>query len=146
MDSAPGQHYLPQVVHLLVLHVLANLVWIGSIASVGVVLAIAPEPKQAGVIAHGLYRRLSVPAFLISFTAALALLATNTELYLVKSHWMHAKLPIALGVIVLHHVLGARAKKLASGQRPAAGPVTTLTLALLVLAGAAALLGVAKPF
>jgi protoporphyrinogen IX oxidase len=146
MDSGARGHYLPSVVQLIVLHVLANLVWIGSIASVGVVLAIGPDPKQAGVIAYGLYRRLSVPAFLISFVAAVALLATNVELYLSKSHWMHAKLPIALGVIVLHHVIGARAKQLANARRTAVGPVSTMTLALLVLAAAAATLGVAKPF
>jgi protoporphyrinogen IX oxidase len=146
MDSACEGHYLAPVTHLLVVHVLANLVWIGSIASVGVVLAIAPEPQQAGSIALGLYRRLSVPAFLISFTAALAMLALSPELYLVKSHWMHAKLPIALGVIALHHMLGARAKRLASGRRTGAGPVASLTVALLVLAAAAGFLGVAKPF
>jgi putative membrane protein len=112
---------------------------------VGVVLASAPEPKSGALIALTVYRRLSVPAFAISFVAAMTLLATNVELYLSKSHWMHAKLPLALAVIVLHHVLGARAKQLCSGSRSAPGAVGMLTLALLVLAVGAAYLGVAKP-
>lgn len=130
---------------LLVLHVIGNLIWIGSIASVGVVLATSPDPKTGGQIAYGIYRRLSVPGFVLSFVAAVTLLALNTTLYFVQTHWMHVKLPVALGVIALHHVIGARAKRMADGSRPSAGPATVLTAVLVVLAVVAAYLGVTKP-
>jgi protoporphyrinogen IX oxidase len=58
---------------------------------------------------------------------------------------MHAKLPVALVVIALHHVIGARAKRLASGARTEAGPVGMLTAALLAAAAVAAFLGLARP-
>ncbi len=133
------------MIWLLVVHVIANLIWIGSILSVGVVLASSAEPKAAGQIALGIYRRLSVPSFVVSFAAALSLLMHDTDLYLVKTHWMHAKLPLALGVIALHHVIGARARALATGKRDSAGPALILTIVLGVLAAGAAYLGVAKP-
>lgn len=130
---------------LLLLHVIGNLIWIGSIASVGLVLATAPEPKLGGQIALAIYRRVSVPGFVLSFVAAVTLLALNTDLYLVKTHWMHAKLPLALGVIALHHVIGARAKRVADGRQSTPGPAGTLTVVLVVLAVVAAYLGLMKP-
>ena len=127
------------------LHVVGNLIWIGSIASVGVVLATTPEPKTGGLIAYGIYRRLSIPGFALSFVAAVTMLVLNTKLYFVQTHWMHAKLPLALGVIALHHVIGARAKRLAEGRTDTAGPAGTLTAVLLALALVSAYLGVSKP-
>lgn len=131
---------------LLVAHVIANLVWIGSIASVGLILTVAPDPKVGGQIALAVYRKLASPAFGISFLAAVALLVQNTQLYFVASKWMHGKLVLALAVIALHHVIGARAKHLAEGKKTTPGPAGTLTLALLALAAVAAYLAVAKPF
>jgi len=74
------------------------------------------------------------------------MLGMQWRLYLVASHWMHGKLPLALAVIALHHVIGGRAKALASGSRKEAGPVGTLGIALFLAAALAALLAVTKPF
>jgi protoporphyrinogen IX oxidase len=133
------------VTWLLLLHVIGNLLWIGSIASVGFILASGREPKLAGELAYALYRSLSVPGFLLSFVAAVILLAHGARHYFVETHWMHAKLPIALVVIAIHHVIGARAKRLASAKAASAGPAGTLTAVLLLAAAGAAYLGLAKP-
>jgi putative membrane protein len=70
----------------------------------------------------------------------------NPTLYFKATHYMHGKLPLALGVVALHHVLGARAKKMEAGEAPDAGPALTLGLVLAVLAIGSALLVVLKPF
>ena len=57
---------------------------------------------------------------------------------------MHAKLPLALGVIGLHHVIGARARKTAAGALQDAGPVGTLTAVLAVLAVGASFFAIFK--
>ena len=100
---------------LIWLHVSANLVWIGSILAVGAVMAArdAGDPKTRGRIASDIYRRLAVPSFVISFVCGAIRLGLDPKHYLKDSHWMHAKLLFALIVIALHHVIGARAKRLA---------------------------------
>lgn len=127
------------------LHVCANLLWIGSILSVALALrAAGAAPLDRGRIALSLYRAVAAPAFGISFLAAVALLLLEPRYYFVQSHWMHAKLPLALGVIVLHHWLGLKAKRMArnSGSPPGALP------AVLLVVGAmgAAVLALLKPF
>jgi 2-hydroxychromene-2-carboxylate isomerase len=58
--------------------------------------------------------------------------------------WMHAKLTLALGVIVLHHIIGGRAKRVAGGSPDAGKGAQILLLATLVCAAGAVWLGVAK--
>ena len=131
---------------LLLVHVIANLVWIGSILAVAVALVGSAEPKIRGQSGRNIYRKLAAPAFGVSFLAALALLFLNLKLYFVQTHWMHGKLPLALAVIALHHVIGARAKALESGKRSEAGPIAALGGALFVCALGAAALVILKPF
>lgn len=129
------------------LHVLCNLVWIGSILSVGVALVAGQDsPETAGKIARAIYQRVSTPAFGLSFLTAVTLLVMHWKLYMVVTHWMHAKLVAALVVIALHHVIGARAKALASGKKKEPGPAGVLSIVLFVAAAGAAFLAVAKPF
>jgi putative membrane protein len=130
---------------LIWLHISGNIVWIGAILAVGVVLA-APEPgpKARGEIARRVYGRLAVPAFVVSFVCGAARLLLDPALYLRQTHWMHAKLPLALGVIALHHVLGARAKKMALGTVQDAGPAAILAGALAVMAVLAAFFAIFK--
>lgn len=101
---------------LLALHVMANCVWIGSIASVGWLIAAAAKAGDASsaVLARGLYRTVATPAFLASFLAGLLRLLLDPKYYMTL-HWFHGKLTFALIVIALHHVIGARAKKAAAG-------------------------------
>src|SRR5262249_31690033 len=125
------------------LHVSGNLVWIGAILAVGVVLTGQGEPKARGEIALGIYRRLAVPAFVVSFLCGAIRLGIDPPYYL-KQHWMHAKLPLALGVIALHHIIGARARKLSQGTVQEAGPAGMLAGALAVAAIGAAFFAIFK--
>lgn len=127
------------------LHVVGNLVWIGAILAVGVtILGKAGDPKTRGEIALGIYKSLAVPAFVISFVAGAARLLSDPAFYLKQHHWMHAKLPLALTVIALHHVIGGRAKKLARGTVQDAGPAAILTTVLAVAAVGAAFFAIFK--
>lgn len=94
---------------------MANMVWIGSIACVGwlVFAAAKAEDRSAAVLARGLYLRVAMPAFLVSFLFGGLQLAMAPAAYM-HLHWFHAKLTFALVVIALHHVLGAKAKRLAT--------------------------------
>jgi protoporphyrinogen IX oxidase len=132
---------------LVVLHVVANLVWIGSICAVALVLGgTQADSKLRGAVALDVYKRLAVPAFVVSLAAGLVRLILDTQLYLVVTKFMHPKLTLALAVIALHHVIGARAKRMASGQRADAGPMALLSGVLVVCAAGAAFLALVKPF
>jgi protoporphyrinogen IX oxidase len=126
----------------LVLHVTANLVWIGAIACVGwLSAAAAREPDRARAqtiaeLAANLYTRVATPAFGASFVFGVARLSLSAEFYM-KSHWFHGKLTAALAVIAIHHVLGAKAKRAAQGSVQAGASSAILTGALLVFAFAA---------
>lgn len=132
---------------LVALHVAANLVWIGSILSVALALVSTAGAGRVGAqIAYELYRKLAIPAFVLSFVTALARLLNSIDLYFVETKYMHGKLLFAGIVIVLHHVIGARAKAVASGRRSTPGPVGVLALLLLISAVAATLFVILKPF
>ena len=132
---------------LVALHVAANLVWIGAILSVALALVSRAGDGRIGAqIAYELYRRLAVPAFVVSFLAGVSRLVLNLDLYFVETKYMHGKLFFAVIVIGLHHVIGARAKAVATGRRSAPGPVGVLALLLLISAVAAALFVILKPF
>ncbi len=132
---------------LLALHVVADLFWIGSIFAVALLLAQGPgDARQRGGSARLVYRAISAPAFGLAFLAGGAQLAMNPTLYFKATHYMHGKLPLALAVIAIHHILGARARKMESGEVADAGPALPLGITLAFLAVGAALLAVLKPF
>jgi putative membrane protein len=121
------------------LHVTANLVWIGSITAVGLITASAakaPNADAAGAIAQialSLYRRVATPAFIVSFLFGAARLSQDVQGYM-HHHWFHGKLTFALVVIVLHHIIGAKAKRVAAGSMQAGKSSAILTGALLACA------------
>lgn len=132
---------------LLATHVIANLVWIGSILGVAALLTTkAGEVRVAAPFAYELYRRVAVPAFGVSVLAGLIKLLLSAEYYFVTTKFMHPKLLFAAIVIALHHVIGARAKAVSSGRREAPGPVGILALMLLISAAAATVFVIVKPF
>ena len=132
---------------LVAAHVAANLVWIGSILSVALSLSSrAVDGRAAAQIAYELYRKLAIPAFVVSFVTALTRLLLSTQLYFVETKYMHGKLLFAVIVIGLHHVIGGRAKAVAAGRRSSPGPVGVLALLLLISAVAATLFVILKPF
>jgi putative membrane protein len=117
------------------LHVSGNVVWIGSILAVGLLLAGAKgDAKARGELASDIYRRLAVPAFIVSFVCGAVRLGSDMPYYLKQHHWMHGKLTLALVVIALHHVIGARARKMANGAVQEAGPAGILSVVLAVAA------------
>jgi putative membrane protein len=132
---------------LVAAHVAANLVWIGSILSVALALiSRAGEGRVAAQIAYELYRKLAMPSFVVSFVTALTRLLASPDLYFIETKYMHGKLLFALIVIVLHHLIGARAKAVATGRRSAPGPVGVWALLLAISAVAATLFVILKPF
>jgi len=127
------------------LHVCANLLWIGGIVGVAVILPGSLGTKEIrGAIALRMYRRLANPAFMVSFLAGTTLLLMNPAYYFVHTHMMHAKLPLALGVVALHHWLGRRTRRMASGEATPPGQLPMVLL--LVAAMGAAALALLKPF
>jgi putative membrane protein len=120
------------------LHVTANIFWVGAIAAVAlIVMAARFDAKLRGELASAIYQRLAAPAFVVSFVAGAARLFSDTGYYFKQTHFMHAKLLFAVIVIALHHVIGARAKKLARAEATDAGPTGALLVALAVFAAAA---------
>lgn len=109
---------------LVALHVFANTVWIGAICAVGLLTAAASREAEASssavlaTSAVSLYRRVATPAFALSFVAGLARLLEAPSAYM-HLHWFHGKLTAALVVIALHHIVGAKAKRVAGGSRQA---------------------------
>jgi uncharacterized membrane protein len=57
---------------------------------------------------------------------------------------MYAKLAFAVGVIVLHHMIGARARRLAEGNARAAEGAWLLGLLTVVMSAGAVLFAIAK--
>jgi protoporphyrinogen IX oxidase len=132
---------------LLYLHLLANLVWIGSIVAVVVTLAgNSPPPRERGALARNLLRRVAEPAFGISFLAGSCRLLLNYEYYFLRTRFMHVKLVFALLVIALHQVIAARAKQLERGERSDAGNVGALGLGLLGGVAVVVFFVLRKPF
>ena len=127
---------------MLALHVAANVVWIGSILSAGWLTGRArlmADGAEVGRLARGIYLRFAVPGFVLSFVAGLARLLVAPGTYM-RMHWMHGKLFFVVGVIALHHIIGARTKRVAKGDTAAGKGVPIFTIALLLAAvGAVAL-------
>lgn len=125
----------PSQFALVWVHIVGNLVWIGSILAVAVTLTgQTGDAKVRGELGLRIYRMLSVPAFVLSFVAGMVRMLMDTKYYLSEHHWMHGKLLFALVVIGIHHVIGGRAKKLARGTVQDAGPTATMALVFLVSA------------
>jgi protoporphyrinogen IX oxidase len=125
----------PSQLALVWVHIVGNLVWIGSILAVAATITgQTGDAKIRGELGLRIYRMLSVPAFVMSFVAGTVRLLMDTKYYLSEHHWMHGKLLFALVVIGIHHVIGGRAKKLARGTVQDAGPTGTMTVVLLVSA------------
>jgi len=132
---------------LLYLHLLANLVWIGSILALALILHAGPaSPRERGALGRRLQRSLAEPAFGISFLAGSSRLLLNYEYYFLQTKFMPVKLALALGVIAIHYALAARARHLEGGQRKDDGNAGRLGLALLGLVAGVVFLVLRKPF
>lgn len=127
------------------LHIAGNLVWIGAAVAMGAILATSGvDPKVRGALARKIHLRVAMPAFAVSFIAALIRTGMDFKGYFVQHHWMHGKLLFALAVIAIHHILGARARKMEGGSMQEAGPSGMLTAILTVSAIIAAFFAVLR--
>ena len=114
---------------LIWVHLSANVIWIGSILSVALLLILGqPDAKVRGELAKSIYLRLATPGFVVAFIMGLVRFMMDVGHY-GKTPWMHIKLTVALAVIGIHHVIGARAKKMAEGDVTDAGPTKALLFA-----------------
>jgi uncharacterized membrane protein len=126
---------------VLVLHVCANVVWVGSLLAVVLIHGMVTEDTVVrGRIALRVYRWLAVPAFVGSTVFGLARLALDGRYYLVTTHFMHLKLLMVLVAIAAHHIVGARVRRAGSKPAPLAGVVFGLACL------GAVLMAVVKPF
>jgi putative membrane protein len=129
---------------LLVLHITGNLLWIGGIAGVAATLGMAGAAGVRKPVALRIYQRVAVPGFIASLIGGGAVLFMNPALYFSQTRWMHPKLTLVLVVIALHHVLGARAKRLSDDG--ATKGANSMGAVLVICAVGAAFLALAKPF
>jgi putative membrane protein len=147
-DGAVARHYPTSMsfeLALVWLHVSGNVFWIGGICGTGALLTIPTlEAKTRGVVALATYRQIATPGFLVSFVCGTLRLVLSPKVYLVEHHWMHGKLACALVVIALHHILGARAKRAASGSASAVGNAAPLSVALALAAVAAVFFAIVR--
>lgn len=128
-------------------HVIGDLLWIGSICATALILGDSTsDPKERGRLGYLVYQRLANPGFILAFVAGVTQLVMKTQYYFVATKFMHAKLLFALIVIGLHHVIGARAKRMAQGKVTDPGPAPAMGWGVLVLAAVTAAFAVLKPF
>jgi uncharacterized membrane protein len=90
-------------------HVVFNLVWVGAVLGAVVVAGECSDDRMRA--SKEIFTRLALPGFLGSFALGLVRLIWDWRLYLVTTHFMHAKLLLALIAIVAHHVIGAKLKR-----------------------------------
>ncbi len=142
---------------VIALHVVAVVAWIGGDLAMAVVAtASTGDEKLRGALARKLYRVLASPGFGLAFLLGLWRLLSGWGAATVdangivvggyaKAHWMHVKLLLALIVIGVHHVMGARAKKMERDGAPA-GPMGVLGIVVAVCALGAVAMVVLRPF
>ncbi|MEM1031342.1 MAG: hypothetical protein AAGN82_13420 [Myxococcota bacterium] len=103
------------VVALIWLHVVGNVFWVGAICGVAVLLASSlGDARARGALAERLYLWVAVPGFVLSFGAGMFRVLLDP--WYLQMPWMHAKLALAFVIIGVHHVLGARARRLARAE------------------------------
>jgi len=136
---------VPTILHTA--HVVGNLLWLGAILAVTLVLAQKiGSAKERGALGRRVYLHIAVPAFAVVFVMGLARLLLSPGMYFVQSKYMHAKLTLALVVIAVHHIVGARAKRMASGQTDSPGPIVLMGALILSAGVGSAVLALLKPF
>jgi putative membrane protein len=143
--------YVPKVplslpLALVTAHLLANLVWIGALLAVCLLVGAAPlraDPTDTGSLARRVHVRLAMPAFLASLGTGVWRIALEPAGY-AHMPWLHAKLGFVLAIIIVHHTIGSRAKRVADGRVRAAQGVTTLGAVVFICAGAAVFLVISR--
>lgn len=110
-------------VTLLAVHVLAVIVWVGSLVSITRVLGVANDLQgdaRARVTdsARAVYRGVSSPWMGVALLVGLVMIATTPGIF--RMHWFHPKLTAALVMLALHFVLGVKVRKAQAASDDAA--------------------------
>lgn len=128
---------------LLALHVLADLLWVGSLVSITrVITSAAGEPEAArprfAAAARRIYRTVSSPWMGIALLTGLVMIGVMHGAQF-RFGWFHGKFTAALAMLALHFVLGARVRAAeASGvDEKSAGAMRSLQVGVLLAAAAA---------
>ncbi len=128
-------------------HVIGNLVWTGALLGAWQVASSRELPsKSAGLLARRLHKKLTIPAFFLVLAAGIARLTLDPDLYFHATHFMHVKLTLALVLIGLHHVAGARYRRQAEGTSETGALGPWFPYLVLGIAASSAYLAVVKPF
>jgi putative membrane protein len=127
---------------LLALHVLANLLWVGSLVSITRVITSAlaePEGTRArfAAAARRIYRSVSSPWMGIATLTGLAMIGVSQGAYF-RFGWFHGKFTVALVMLGLHFALGARVRAAETHGVDATGARAMRSLQLGVFATATA--------
>jgi uncharacterized membrane protein len=132
---------------LVVLHVVSNIVWIGSVLAIAVVItSAAAEPEVLGRVGIRVHQKLAMPAFVVSLVTGGARLAMDAGYYFGQTKFMHGKHFLALVVVGLDHAIRGRAKRMASGASKDSRGAAGLAVGVLLAAAGAAYFAVLKPF
>lgn len=130
---------------LLATHVLSLLLWIGSLVSITRVITagVGEEPAvqaKFAALARRIYRTVSSPWMGIATIAGFAMIGVAKGAYF-RFGWFHGKLTLALVMLALHFVLGARVRSAeAAGRTDGVAPqMRVLQLGVLVAAALAVL-------
>lgn len=128
---------------LLATHVLSLLLWIGSLVSITRVITAGAGEEPAvqaryAALARRLYRTVSSPWMGIATLAGFGMIAAARGAYF-RYGWFHGKFTLALVMLALHFVLGARVRAAeAAGRTDGVAPqMRALQLGVLVTAALA---------
>lgn len=99
---------------LLAVHLLAVILWVGSLVSITRVLTMALDASgesraKLTEAARGVYRSVSSVWMGISLLAGIGLIAVTPGLF--RMGWFHGKLTAAIVMLALHFVLGAKVRR-----------------------------------
>ena len=130
---------------LLATHVLSLLLWIGSLASITRILTAgvgedAAVQARFAALARRIYRTVASPWMGVATLTGFGMIAAAKGMYF-RFGWFHGKFTLALVMLALHFVLGARVRTAEDAGRTdgVAPQMRVLQLGVLVTAALAVL-------
>jgi putative membrane protein len=111
---------------LIAAHVCGFVLWVSGLLATTVVLSrhaqeTAPDAASAlARVERFFLRALADPGSLITILAGIALILTATVSYM-REGWLHMKLTLVAGLIVMHVLIALKAKAMATGRAAAQG-------------------------
>lgn len=133
------------------IHVASVIVWIGAIITTATLLTLAGrDALRAGLapVVRPFYLRVQSPAMgltLITGITQMVLYIQQVEGWMKTNIWLHYKIMVVFGLLVLDHILMRRALKLHRSPEAAPGAVKLHLAAVAVFALAAILLATVQP-